>query len=98
MAEWLNDMSIGRWFQTDGDPFEVVGIDTANEVVLVQHFDGTLEEFDFDSWVDLAARPCAAPEDLRGAFDTDRDDFGLEDGLGGDDWRDPLERLDQLGL
>jgi hypothetical protein len=98
MAEWLNDMSIGRWYQADGDPFEVVGIDTATEVVLVQHFDGTLEEFDFDSWVELAARPCAPPEDLRGAFDTDRDDFGLEDGYGSEEWRDPLERIDQLGL
>ncbi|MGH8457577.1 MAG: DUF6763 family protein, partial [Stenotrophobium sp.] len=50
MAEWLREVSVGEWYQTDGEPFEIVGVDAKAEVVLVQHFDGTLEEFDFDSW------------------------------------------------
>ena len=100
MAEWLSDVSVGRWYRADGAPFEIVGIDLHQEIVLVQHFDGTLEEFDFDSWLEMAARPCAPPEDPAGAFDTLRDDFGLEDELGGvgDELRDPLQRLHQLGL
>ncbi|ULQ47680.1 hypothetical protein JN531_005180 [Flagellatimonas centrodinii] len=100
MAEWLSEVSVGRWYRTDGEPFEIVGIDLHGEIVLVQHYDGTLEDFDFDSWLGLAARPCAPPEDLAGAYDTARDDFGLEDELGGggDQWRDPLDKLDQLGL
>ncbi|SFF51750.1 hypothetical protein SAMN04488120_106144 [Fontimonas thermophila] len=75
MAEWLSDLAIGQWFKTDGEPFEIVGIDPKAEIVLVQHFDGTLEEFDFDTWTQLLAQPCAPPEDYSGALDIDREDY-----------------------
>lgn len=75
MAEWLREVSIGEWFEAGKDPFEIVGIDTDAEVVLVQHFDGSLEDLDFDSWLALDARPCAAPEDYSGALDLARDDY-----------------------
>jgi hypothetical protein len=79
MAQWLRGFSVGDWFEAGGDPFEIVGIDIGNEVVLVQHYDGALDEYDFDSWMELQARPCAPPEDLSGALDAEREDFGLED-------------------
>lgn len=75
MAEWLRDVSVGEWFEHDGDAFEIVGVDAKAGVVLVQHFDGSLDEFDFDIWVDLNVRPCAPPEDVSGALDLDREDF-----------------------
>jgi hypothetical protein len=74
MAEWLRDMSVGEWYEAGAHPFEIIGVDAGAGVVLVQHFDGSLEEFDFDSWLELSARPCAAPEDLSGAFDLESDD------------------------
>lgn len=97
MAEWLRDMSAGEWYQAAGEPFEIVGIDPRAEVVLVQHFDGTLEEFDFDSWLELAARPVPPPEDYSGALDIGREDYE-----GGDTdapsrsghWENPLDLLD----
>lgn len=74
MAEWLREMSVGEWYEAGGEPFEIIGIEARAGVVLVQHFDGALEEFDFDSWLELNARPCAAPESCAGALDMDDPD------------------------
>jgi len=98
MADWLRGMAVGDWYQAASmgdEPFEVVAVDVENEVVLVQHFDGTLEEFDFDSWMELGARPSPPPEDWSGAMDVDKREttFGNEDS--GGRWEDPLDLLDQ---
>lgn len=97
MAEWLHEVSVGKWYQAGEDPFEIVGIDLKGEIVLVQYFDGTLEEVDFDAWTELNARPCAPPEDYSGALDIERDDYGLEtNDTGGHAgrWENPLDLLD----
>jgi hypothetical protein len=96
MAEWLRDMSVGEWYQAGAEPFEIIGVDTKAEIVLVQHFDGTLEELDFDSWLELAARPTAAPEDYSGALDIDREDYAEEDDsrIRSSQWDNPLDLLD----
>lgn len=97
MAEWLRELAVGQWFKTGDEPFEVVGVDPQTEIVLVQHFDGTLEEIDFDSWMELAAQPCAPPEDYSGALDIDREDYGVErENLGPAPgrWDNPLDLLD----
>ena len=58
MADWVKGVTIGEWFEAeDGDSFEIVGLDAKNEVVLVQRFDGTLEEVDFEAWTELRAKP-----------------------------------------
>lgn len=79
MAQWLQGLSTGDWYQANGTTFEIVGVDTEAEVVLVQHFDGSLEDFEFSTWMDMAATPCAAPEDYSGALDMDHEDLVLED-------------------
>jgi len=97
MAEWLQDVSIGKWYRTDGEPFEIVGVDASAEIVLVQHYDGTLEEYEFDAWLEMAARPCAAPEDYSGALDIESADYGVErdDAAPGGTHRDhPLDLID----
>ena len=97
MADWLRGMAVGDWYQssvTGGEAFELVAVDVENEVVLVQHFDGTLEEFDFESWMELGARPAAPPEDWSGAMDVDKRDVVRDDYDGGR-WEDPLDLLDQ---
>ena len=98
MAEWIREMSVGEWYQpAEGEAFEIVGLDTKAEVVLVQHFDGTLEEVDFESWEELQARPCAPPEDVSGALDLDKSDYrdiGIGADTRGDGWQDPLDFLD----
>jgi hypothetical protein len=99
MADWLRGMAVGDWYQSSaaggGEPFELVAVDVENEVVLVQHFDGTLEEFDFDSWMELGARPAAPPEDWSGAMDVDKREVLRDEDLSGGRWEDPLDLLDQ---
>lgn len=100
MADWLRGMAVGDWYQAASigdEPFEVVAVDVENEVVLVQHYDGTLEEFDFDSWMEMGARPAAPPEDSYGAMDVDKRDssIGGEDSSSSGRWEDPLDLLDQ---
>jgi hypothetical protein len=95
MAQWLGDVSIGEWFQAEGEPFEIVGIDAKSEIVLVQYFDGTLEEIDFEVWTELAARPVPPPEDYSGALDIERSDYGMDgDDAGPQRWDNPLDLLD----
>ncbi len=101
MAQWLHELLAGQWFEGESGPFEVVGIDAASEAVLVQHYDGTLEDFDFDSWMGLAARPCAPPEDYAGALDIERIDQSEYDEsppVQGPHWDSPLDLLDRREL
>lgn len=101
MAEWLSDLAVGQWFKADGEPFEIVGLDPKAEIVLVQHYDGTLEEVDFDTWTGLAARSCAPPEDYSGALDIEREDYGVDRGEGTTHlgrWDSPLDLIDLNGL
>lgn len=97
MAEWLREMSVGEWYQADQGPFEIVGVDAKAEIILIQHFDGTLEEVDFDAWTELSARPIPPPEDYSGSMDFEREDYGLEtrEYAGGNSrWSNPSDLLD----
>lgn len=92
MAQWLREMNPGDWYQSAGSLFEIVGVDVASEIVLVQHFDGALEEVEFDAWIELDAVPCAAPEDYSGALDLDTEDRVIDEiAAAGDD--DAFKRL-----
>ncbi|WP_428311304.1 DUF6763 family protein [Hydrocarboniphaga sp.] len=92
MAQWLKEPNAGDWYQSAGNTFEIVGVDVASEIVLVQHFDGALEEIEFDAWAELEAVPCAAPEDFSGALDLDAEDREIDPiSSAGDD--DAFKRL-----
>lgn len=95
MADWLGGVAVGHWFQADGEPFEVIAIDIKNETILVQQFDGTLDDYDFEAWMDLGAKPAAAPEDWSGALDLEAEDYGVDnDSMAMERWDDPLDYLD----
>tara|TARA_R110000787_G_scaffold15088_44_gene46618 strand:- start:1421 stop:1717 length:297 start_codon:yes stop_codon:yes gene_type:complete len=98
MAQWLREMSVGEWFESNGDQFEIVGLDAKAEVVLIQHFNGDLDEMDFDSWLELNAQPCSPPEDYSGALDIERDEYNDMDygGHMGDPMMDLNLMLDDL--
>ena len=99
MAQWLREFSIGDWSATESESFEIIGIDVKAEIVLVQYYDGALDEIDFDSWGELNARPTAPPENLAGALDADSEDFGLiDDHSGRPEGADPVQWLDAHGL
>lgn len=99
MAEWLGDVSVGEWYRAEGEPFEIVGLDPKAEIVLVQYFDGTLEEIDFDVWTGMQARPVPPPEDYSGALDIERDDYGVDINEGGSErWDNPMDLIESRNL
>lgn len=92
MAQWIREMSVGEWFQAADQTFEIIGVDAAAGIVLVQYFDGALEELDFDSWLELNARPCAPPEDYRGALDMEYDEY-LDQATPNGNWDSAIDQL-----
>lgn len=88
---------VGLWFTQDsGQTFEIVAIDEDTETVEVQYFDGTVEEYDFDSWYSLEIDSTDAPEDWSGSLDLERDDYGVDLDLHmRPDSSNPLDDLDK---
>jgi hypothetical protein len=88
---------VGEWYQgVDGELFEVVAIDPDEQTIDVQHFDGTLEEFDPDAWIQRAPREADAPEDWTGSVDVEPEDHEDDVYLVPPPvWAAPLEYLDR---
>lgn len=89
---------VGDWYRRlDGALFEVVAIDRDDGTVEVQHFDGTVEEFELESWDEQDFQEAKAPEDWSGSVDIEPEDYENErdsNGSGGG-WSDPLTSLDR---
>lgn len=86
---------IGSWYRSpDGQTFEVVAVDEKDLTIEIQHYDGTLEEFDLDTWRELEAVPTEQPEDWTGSMDVDDED-GPEDDETHEEWDDPLDFVDE---
>jgi hypothetical protein len=90
---------VGEWYRrVDGAMLEVVAIDDGN--IEVQHFDGTLEEFDNDEWQAQGFATAKPPEDWSGSVDVEPED--IETSSDGDTvqvtWSDPLNYLDRTEL
>lgn len=67
---------IGKWFRRpNGNTFEVVAVDEEEHTIELQHFDGTIEEVDLETWAELLTIEVAAPEDWSGSVDMDPDDY-----------------------
>jgi hypothetical protein len=87
--------AIGDWYQApDGLKFEVVAVDDEDGTIDIQHFDGTVEELDFDAWEESECFPAEPPEDYSGSLDIEREDMEF-DGHAVSGWSDPLDFLDQ---
>ncbi len=88
---------IGQWFRRpNGTLFEVVAIDEDAATVEVQQFDGTIDEFDIETWPGLLLTEAAAPEDWSGSLDMDPEDYvGKKDKEEPIGYQDPLSFLDR---
>ena len=95
---------VGEWYRrsngastaTNASIFEVVAIDRDDGTVEVQHFDGTLEEFDLDAWDEQEFEEAQPPEDWTGSVDVEPEDYETERELGAAAiWTDPLTSLDR---
>ena len=86
---------ISQWYRhlDKGQQFYVTALDEEEGTVEIQHFDGDLEEMDFDDWHQLNIETIEPPEDWTGPVDdVERDDLGYsETDMTAEDWQEPLE-------
>jgi hypothetical protein len=89
--------SIGDWYQAPGGVrFEVIAVDNDEGTIDIQHYDGTVEEMDFDAWEECELFLTGAPEDFSGSLDIEPEDYGVElDPAPAQGWSNPLDFLDQ---
>jgi hypothetical protein len=89
---------VGEWYRGGtNELFEVVAIDSQDETIEIQYFDGTVAEMDFDSWneqlLDDLLEAADAPEDWSGAIDVEVEDLGREfEDNARTAWSDPNDR------
>jgi hypothetical protein len=89
---------VGEWYRGGtNELFEVVAIDTQDETIEIQYFDGTVAEMDFDSWneqlLDDIIESADAPEDWSGAIDVEAEDLDREfEDNARTSWSDPHDR------
>jgi len=76
---------------------EVVAWDPEDQVIEVQFYDGTIEEYDMDTWEELELRLAEPPEDWSGSLDLSKDDYGVDlDRPAGDNHHNPMDDLDKV--
>lgn len=94
----VENPQVGHWYrQFNGALFEVVAVDEKDHTVELQHFDGTLDEIELETWPNLLIETVGAPEDWSGSVDMDPEDHDGEDpGELPYGWHDPLEYVDQI--
>ncbi len=89
------DPIIGNWYchMDKGQRFRVVTIDDKNETVGVQDFDGSLDEYEIETWYQLNIEPCEAPENWSGPLDVSNvEDLGTDiTDTRAADWNEPLD-------
>jgi hypothetical protein len=88
---------VGEWYRRfNGALFEVVAVDRDDGTVEVQHFDGTVEEFELENWAELEFEEAQAPEDWTGSVDVEPEDYESEREItAASAWVDPLMSLDR---
>jgi len=70
---------IGDWYKSiNGNKFKIVALDSDVATMEIQHFDGAVEELDFDSWEEMEIVTIEPPEDWSGSLDIQRDDYGVD--------------------
>src|SRR5262245_1238979 len=91
---------VGDWYRrsngANAATFEIVAIDRDDGTIEVQHFDGTVEEFDLESWDEQDFEEAQAPEDWTGSVDIEPEDYEAErEVVATTVWTDPLTSLDR---
>ena len=76
-------VSLGRigWANIEDrviDDLVAVALDDDAATMEIQHFDGAVEEVDFDSWNEMEIVPIEPPEDWSGSLDIEREDYGVD--------------------
>lgn len=88
---------VGAWYQTlDGEILEVVAYDSDEDTIEVQFYDGTVDEYDQETWDELGPQLAEPPEDWSGSLDVTSEDYGVDlDRPAGDAHGNPLDHLEE---
>lgn len=88
---------IGMWYNTaNNETLEVVAIDDHDQTIEVQYYDGTVEEFDLETWRNLEISESEPPQDMEGVFDeleyepVKEHDYQEMEGLNIGEWTESL--------
>ncbi|MBT8144388.1 MAG: hypothetical protein KJO55_06785 [Gammaproteobacteria bacterium] len=86
---------IGDWYKMSGGSiFEVVAFDEDDGTIEVQHYDGTVEEYELDAWHQMLLASVEPPEDWAGSMDIDKEDYGVDLENNRVDWHEnPLDKV-----
>ncbi|HIP52500.1 MAG TPA: hypothetical protein EYH03_00615 [Chromatiales bacterium] len=87
---------VGAWYQTpEGELFEVVACDPDEATIEIQFYDGTVEEYDEESWEEMGIIHAEPPEDWSGSLDVSGEDYGVDlDRPAGDLHINPLDAVE----
>ena len=92
---------VGNWYQEteQGSIFEVVAYDDEEQTVEIQHLDGEVEEYDFDTWQEMTITGIEPPEDWRSGFELAQEDAELPDEpMHPEDWSGALSQIEPDGI
>ncbi len=88
---------IDQWYRhlDKGQEFVVVATDDDAKTIMLQYFDGSLEEIDRDDWEQLEIEPTAEPENWLGAYDEldDSETLFADTEMNQEEWDEPLDEL-----
>ncbi|HET7922577.1 MAG TPA: DUF6763 family protein [Gammaproteobacteria bacterium] len=88
---------VGEWYgDASGASLEVVAVDEEDGTIEVQYFDGTVAEYDAETWQEMRLHEIDPPEDWSGSFDIEREDYGVEldEERRPEMWANPLDQLE----
>lgn len=87
---------IGCWYRDvqQGQIFEVVALDDQDRTIEAQLVDGEICEYDADSWSELSLESISEPEDWRGPYEAEANDYDDDGGYGMEDWDSPLSNIE----
>ncbi len=88
---------IDQWYRhlDKGQEFVVVATDEDAGTVMLQYFDGSLEEIDLDDWNELEIEPTAEPENWSGPYDEieSTETLFADTEMNQEEWDEPLDEL-----
>lgn len=93
------DPIIEAWYHhpEKAQKFKVTALDDHTGTVEIQYFDGSIGEFELETWYDLDIERIEAPEDWTGPIDNiEKDDLnpvGTE--MQREDWDSPYQEVDE---
>ncbi len=89
--------AVDQWYRhiDKGQEFVVVAVDEDAETIMLQYFDGSLEEIDREDWGQLEIEPVPEPENWSGPYDEldSSETLFADTEMNQEEWNEPLDEL-----